>query len=91
MYELEHKYVDEIEVKRKVVNSQNFLGKFVRFKVFFGVVIHRKWVLYDLYSSCFKKYFKPKNLKILRPNVTKNLTNFCKKYCEYPPWPTLFR
>jgi len=36
-------------------NSQNFLGKFLRFFVtlrcFYWVVIHRKWVLYDLYSS----------------------------------------
>ncbi len=36
-------------------NSQNFLQKFVRFfltfKCFYGLVIHRKWVIYDLYSS----------------------------------------
>jgi len=36
-------------------NSQNFLEKFVRFFVtfrcFYGVVIHRKEVLYDLYSN----------------------------------------
>jgi len=25
------------------------------------------------------------NLKILRPKVTKNLTNLCKKFCESPP------
>ncbi len=36
-------------------NSQNFLGKFVRFFVnlrcFYRVVNNRKWVFYDLYSS----------------------------------------
>jgi len=26
------------------------------------------------------------NLKILRPKVTKNLSNFHKKFCESPPW-----
>jgi len=32
-----------------------------------------------------KTTFSHYNLKILRPRVTKNLTNFCKKFCEFPP------
>ncbi len=36
-------------------NSQSFIGKFVRFflilRCFYGVVIHRKYVIYDFYSS----------------------------------------
>ena len=31
-----------------------------------------------------KTTFCLKNLKILRPKVTKNLTNFHKKFCEFP-------
>jgi len=36
-------------------------------------------------DNCFKKYYKPKNLKILKPKVTKILTNLPKKFCEFPP------
>jgi len=36
-------------------NSQNFLGKFVRFfenlRCFYRVVIHRKWLVHVFYSS----------------------------------------
>ncbi len=78
-------------------NSQNFLQKFVRFfltlKCFYRVVIHRKWVLYDLYSSwhrpliisASKTTYTHNNPKILRPKVTKNIKNLHKKFCEFPP------
>jgi len=33
-----------------------------------------------------KTTFSCYNLKILRPKVTKNLTNLRKKFCEFPPW-----
>ncbi len=35
--------------------------------------------------SALKSTLKLNNLKILRPKVTKNLTNFCKKFCKSPP------
>ena len=35
--------------------------------------------------SASKTTFSLKNLKILRPKVTKNLTNLLKKFCEFPP------
>jgi len=35
--------------------------------------------------SASKTTFSDFNLKILRPKVTKNLTNFRKKFCEFPP------
>ncbi len=81
-------------------NSQNFFGKFVRFfitlKCFYRVFIHRKQVLYYLYSCkhhplmifASKSTLSLNNLKISRPKVTKNLTNFCKRFCETPR-PTL--
>ena len=31
-----------------------------------------------------KTTFCIKNFKILRPKVTKNIKNLCKKFCEYP-------
>jgi len=64
-------------------NLQNFLGKFIiffcNFKVLYGAVIHRKWVLNNLYSSqhhplmisASKSTFNNYNLKILKPKVTK--------------------
>jgi hypothetical protein len=33
--------------------------------------------------SASKTTFTPNNLKILRPEVSKNLTNLLKKFCEY--------
>ena len=79
-------------------NSQNFLRKFVIFFVtlscFYGVVIHRKEVLYDLYSSqhnififlsASKTTFSHYDLKILRPKVTKSIKNLHKKFCEFRP------
>ncbi len=34
----------------------------------------------------FKKFtFSLKKLKMLRPKITEIFTNFCKKFCEYPP------
>ncbi len=35
--------------------------------------------------SASKSNLSLKNLNILRPKVTKNLKNFCKKFCEYLP------
>jgi len=35
--------------------------------------------------SASKSTLSLKNLKILRPKVTKNLTNMPKKFCEFPP------
>ena len=35
--------------------------------------------------STSKSTLSLNNLKILRPKVTKNLTNFRKKFCEFPP------
>ncbi len=78
-------------------NLQNFLGKFVRLFVtlrcFYGVVIilieNRQIMIFaSLFNDiCFKKYctLSLNNLKILRHKVTKNLTNFLKKFCESPP------
>jgi len=36
--------------------------------------------------SASKSTLSLKNLKILRPKVTKNLTNLHKKFWEFPPW-----
>jgi len=73
-------------------NSQNFLGKFLRF--FVTLRCYEKWVLYDLYSSLHHPLMIPaskstlslNNFKILRPKVKKNLMNLCKKFIEYPRW-----
>jgi len=35
--------------------------------------------------SASKSTLSLNNLKILRPKVIKNLKNFCKKFCEFPP------
>jgi len=35
--------------------------------------------------SASKTTFNYYNLKILRPKGTKNIKNFCKKFCEFPP------
>ncbi len=35
--------------------------------------------------SASKSTLNLNNLKILRPKVTNNLTNLCKKFCESPP------
>jgi len=35
--------------------------------------------------SASETTFSHYNLKILMPKVTKNITNFCKKFCEFPP------
>ncbi len=35
--------------------------------------------------SASKTTFSLNNLKILRPKVTKNLTNLLKKFCEFSP------
>jgi len=35
--------------------------------------------------SASKSTLSLNNLKILRPKVTKNLTNLGKKFCEFPP------
>jgi len=35
--------------------------------------------------SASKSTLSLNNLKMLRPKVTQNLTNFCKKFCESPP------
>ncbi len=35
--------------------------------------------------SAPKSNLSLKNIKILRPKVTKNLTNLLKKFCESPP------
>ncbi len=35
--------------------------------------------------SASKSTLSLNNLKILRPKVTKNLTNLCKQFCESPP------
>jgi len=35
--------------------------------------------------SDLKSTLSLNNLKILRPKVTKNLTNWPKKFCEFPP------
>ncbi len=37
--------------------------------------------------SASKSTLNLNNLKILRPKVTKNLTNLHKKFCEFPPSP----
>ncbi len=37
--------------------------------------------------SYLKTIFCLNNLNILRPKVTKNLTNLCEKFCEFQPWP----
>jgi len=34
--------------------------------------------------STSKSTFSHYNLKILKPGVTKNLTNLLKKFCEFP-------
>ncbi len=36
--------------------------------------------------SASKSALSLNNLKILRPKVTKNITNLHKKFCEFPPW-----
>ncbi len=36
--------------------------------------------------SASKTTFSHYNLKILRSKVKKNVTNFCKNFCESPPW-----
>ncbi len=36
--------------------------------------------------SASKSTLSLNNLKILRPEVTKSLTNLCKEFCESPPW-----
>jgi len=36
--------------------------------------------------SASKATFSHYNLKILRPQVTKNIKNLHKKFCEFPPW-----
>jgi len=36
--------------------------------------------------TCSKCTLSLSNLKISRPKVRKNLTNFCKKFCESSPW-----
>jgi hypothetical protein len=41
-----------------------------------------------IYAS--KTTFSHFNLKILRPQVTKNIKNFRKKFCEFRPWDFLF-
>ncbi len=56
-------------------DSQEFLGKFIRF--FFRCFIIM------IFAS--KSTLSLNNLKILRPKVTKNLTNLPKKFCEFPP------
>ncbi len=38
--------------------------------------------------SATKTTFSHYNLKILKSKVTQNLTNFRKKFCEFPPWAT---
>jgi len=35
--------------------------------------------------SASKTTFSHFNLKILRPEVTKNIENFCKTFCEFRP------
>jgi len=40
--------------------------------------------------SALKATLSPKNLKILRPKVTKILRNCLKKFCESPPCFLLF-
>ncbi len=37
-------------------------------------------------TSASKTTFSHYNLKILMPEVTKNITNLLKKFCEFPPW-----
>jgi len=37
-----------------------------------------------LLISASKTTFSLNNLKILRPKVTKNLTNLLEKFCEFP-------
>jgi len=66
---------------------------FCNFKMLLQQTIHGKWVIYDYYScyhnilmiSALKTTFSLNNLRILRPKVTKNLTNSLKKFCEFPP------
>ncbi len=77
----------DLDINLQSGDTQNFLGKFIRFFVtlrcFYGVAIHGKLVHYDLYSSqhhplilsASKSTLRLNNLKILRPKVTKNLTN----------------
>jgi len=35
--------------------------------------------------SASKSTLSQNNLRIFRPKVTKNLRNFCKKFCDSPP------
>jgi len=43
-------------------------------------------MVYAVVNITLKSALSLNNLKILRPKVTKNLTNLRKKFCESPPW-----
>jgi len=83
-------FIEHYVIRHQGGNSQNFLHKFVIFFLY-GVVIDRKSVFICFYVvkllliSDSKTTFSQYNLKILRVKVTKNLTNFLKKFCEFPP------
>ncbi len=82
-------------------NSQNFLRKFVRFSELLDAFtkqlsIKNKQLMFftgvniDLLISASKTTFSHYNFKILRPKVRKNLINFRKKFCEFPPITQLY-
>jgi hypothetical protein len=66
---------------------QNFLGKFVGAFTELLFIENRYFMIYTVINkrplmiSASKSTLSPNNLKILRSKVTKNLKNFCKKFC----------
>ncbi len=77
----------------KIGNSQNFLFKFVicTFRSFAKQLSTKsqQFMFFTLtltfWISSSKTTFSHYNLKILRPKVTKYLTNLPKKFCEFRP------
>ena len=49
------------------------------------MIITVRSLYYLLMISALKTTFSLNNLKILRPEVTKNIMNLRKKFCESPP------
>ncbi len=81
-----------LKVTKNLTNLQKKI--FLNFKILLWSSYSQKigTALYDLKSSYYHPLLKStskstlslNNLKISRPNVTKNLTNLPKKFCEFP-------
>ncbi len=63
-------------------NSQNFLGKFVRFFITLRCFFMQLLFIENRYFMIYTVV----NLKILRPKDTNNLKNYPKMFCEFPSW-----